>query len=121
MVNRAGATGVRIITEVAKTAGELFVFLRTPNWCAPLRNGALSAELISAFIAGKIRQRVKGPAIAKKPIPANHGFGTKRVPMDSGYYEVYNQPNVHPVDILEAPIEDITPKGVKTTDRECEQ
>ena len=39
-----GATGVQIITEVAKSAGELFVFQRTPNWCTPLRNSPLSAS-----------------------------------------------------------------------------
>ena len=31
-----GATGVQIITEVAKTAGELYVYQRHPNWCTPL-------------------------------------------------------------------------------------
>jgi cation diffusion facilitator CzcD-associated flavoprotein CzcO len=34
-----GATGVQTIQEVAKTAGTLTVFQRTPNWCAPLHNG----------------------------------------------------------------------------------
>ena len=42
----------------------------------------------------KIRARVKDPALAEKLIPTNHGFGTRRVPLESGYYEVYNQPNV---------------------------
>jgi cation diffusion facilitator CzcD-associated flavoprotein CzcO len=32
-----GATGVQTITEVAKTVGNLTVFQRTPQWCAPLR------------------------------------------------------------------------------------
>ena len=27
-------------------------------------------------------------------IPKDHGFGMKRPPMESGYYEAYNQPNV---------------------------
>ena len=31
-----GATGVQVIQEVAKTAGHLTVFQRTPNYCAPL-------------------------------------------------------------------------------------
>lgn len=39
-----GATGIQVITEVAKTAGELTVFQRTPNWAIPLRNRPLSAE-----------------------------------------------------------------------------
>ena len=41
------------------------------------------------------------------------------MPLESGYYEVYNQDNVDTRrDLLEAPIEIITPKGVKTTDAE---
>ena len=39
-----GATGVQTIAEVAKTAGHLTVFQRTPNWCKPLHNGPIDAE-----------------------------------------------------------------------------
>src|SRR6478672_12143882 len=39
-----GATGVQTIQEVAKTAGHLTVFQRTPNWCAPLHNAQISKE-----------------------------------------------------------------------------
>jgi len=39
-----GATGVQIIPIVAETAQDLFVFQRTPNWCTPLGNSALSDE-----------------------------------------------------------------------------
>jgi cation diffusion facilitator CzcD-associated flavoprotein CzcO len=77
-------------------------------------------KLISDFLARKIRQRVKDPAVAEKLIPKNHGFGTRRVPLESGYFEVYNQPNVKLVDINETPIERITPKGIKTSDAEYE-
>jgi cation diffusion facilitator CzcD-associated flavoprotein CzcO len=74
--------------------------------------------LISDFIARKIRQRVKDPAVAEKLIPKNHGFGTRRVPLETHYFEVYNQPNVRLVDINETPIERITPAGIKTSDTE---
>jgi len=77
-------------------------------------------KLISDFVARKIRQRVKDPAVAEKLIPKNHGFGTRRVPLESGYFEVYNQPNVKLVDINETPIERITPTGIKTSDDEYE-
>ncbi|OWU83107.1 hypothetical protein ATO6_19775 [Oceanicola sp. 22II-s10i] len=33
-----GATGVQFVPEVAKVAGHLSVFQRTPNWCLPQRN-----------------------------------------------------------------------------------
>jgi cation diffusion facilitator CzcD-associated flavoprotein CzcO len=77
-------------------------------------------KVISEFVANKIRQRVKDPKVAEKLIPKNHGFGTRRVPMETKYYEVYNQPNVELVDIKETPIEQITSMGLKTSDREFE-
>jgi cation diffusion facilitator CzcD-associated flavoprotein CzcO len=76
--------------------------------------------LVSDFIARKIRRRVKDPAVAEKLIPKNHGFGTRRVPLETHYYEVYNQPNVKLIDINETPIERITPDGIKTNDAEYE-
>jgi thioredoxin reductase len=39
-----GATGVQAIQEIAKTAGHLTVFQRTPNWCAPLHNRPIDPE-----------------------------------------------------------------------------
>jgi cation diffusion facilitator CzcD-associated flavoprotein CzcO len=77
-------------------------------------------RLASEFIAKKIRQRVKDPVVAEKLIPKNHGLGTRRVPLETGYYEVYNQPNVELVDINETPIERITATGIKTSDCERE-
>ena len=74
--------------------------------------------LFSEFVARKIRQRVEDPAIADKLIPSCHGFGTRRVPQETGYYEVYNRPNVQLVDIKATPIERITETGIKTSDAE---
>jgi len=76
--------------------------------------------LISDFVARKIRQRVKDPKVAEKLIPKNHGFGTRRLPLETFYYEVYNRDNVELVDIAETPIERITPKGIKTSAAEYE-
>jgi len=73
---------------------------------------------ISDFVARKIRQRVKNPEVAEKLIPTNHGFGTRRLPLETFYYEVYNQDNVELVNIVETPIERITPDGIKTSARE---
>jgi cation diffusion facilitator CzcD-associated flavoprotein CzcO len=77
-------------------------------------------DLISDFVAGKIRQRVKDRNVAEKLIPKNHGFGTRRVPLETRYYEVYNQPNVELVDIKETPIQQITPAGIQTSGGEYE-
>jgi cation diffusion facilitator CzcD-associated flavoprotein CzcO len=75
---------------------------------------------VSDFVARKIRARVRDQSVAEKLIPKNHGFGTRRVPLETRYYEVYNLPNVELVDITQTPIERITPKGLKTSDREYE-
>ncbi|MFQ3455910.1 NAD(P)/FAD-dependent oxidoreductase [Bradyrhizobium sp. UFLA01-814] len=73
---------------------------------------------ISDFVARKIRERVKNQAVAEKLIPKNHGFGTRRLPLETFYYEVYNRDNVELVDIKETPIERITPEGIRTTDKD---
>lgn len=77
-------------------------------------------RLMSEFVADKIRQRVKDPKTAEMLIPKDHGFGTRRVPQETHYYEVYNQPNVELVSMLEEPIERITPTGVRTGARDYE-
>src|SRR6202008_3791853 len=77
-------------------------------------------KAVSDFVARKIRGRVKDQKVAEMLIPTDHGFGTRRVPLETKYYEVYNQPNVKLVDINETPIERITETGLKTSDREYE-
>ena len=74
----------------------------------------------SDYIADRIRQRVNDPVLAEKLIPKDHGFGVQRVPMETNYFEVYNRDNVELVDISETPLERITEKGIKTSDREFE-
>ncbi len=186
-----GATGVQVISEVAKTVGDLTIFQLQPNFCAPLHNSLIdektqreihasypqifekcrashggfihqfdprsalevpaeereaiweklysepgfgiwignfadilvneeSNALMTEFISRKIRERVEDPEVAEKLVPKDHGFGTRRVPLETHYYEVYNQGNVELVDLNENPIERITPKGIKTRDAEYE-
>ena len=186
-----GATGVQLITEIAKEVAHLTVFQRTANYCAPLRNGLIDAETqkqikasypeifrvcmetpgsfmhepdkrsamdvsqeerleqyerlwtepgfkkwlsnfydvmvpgkanedYAEFVRNKIRERVHDPVVAEMLVPKDHMFGSKRLPCESGYYEVYNQDNVLLVDVREAPIERITPNGIKTRDEEYE-
>ena len=183
-----GATGVQVIPIVAKSAKELIVFQRSPNWCTPLGNMPItddemktlrseyekilayvsntltgfpyerhakkasettseerhelfetlyampgygiwlsgyrdlltnktSNNYLAEFIANKIRQRVKDPVTAEKLIPKDHPFGTKRVPMETHYYEVYNQPNVRLVDVRETPITRVLPQGLQLGDQ----
>lgn len=89
------------------------------NFGDTLTDEKANAE-ITKFMARKIRERVKDPKIADKLVPTNHGFGTRRVPMETGYYEVYNRDNVTLVDGRETPIERITKKGIRTSDQDYE-
>ena len=75
-------------------------------------------EDFAEFVRNKIRARVKDPVVAEKLVPKDHPFGSKRIPLESGYYEAYNQDNVLLVDVRETPIECITLQGIKTSDRE---
>ncbi len=77
-------------------------------------------KLISDFVAKKIRQRVKDPKVAAMLIPTDHGFGTRRVPQETHYYEAFNQPNVQLVSILDTPIERVTQTGIQTSDAHYE-
>ena len=186
-----GATGVQVISEIADKVGELTVFQRRPNWCAPLNNSKLTPAQMadiksrydeifatclrtpggfehepdrrgfyevsreervvlwdklygepgfgiwlsnfreiftdevanaefSEYIAARIRQRVKDPALADQLIPKDHGFGIQRVPLETRYYEVYNRDNVRLVNITATPIETVTPKGIRTSEQEYE-
>ena len=92
-------------------------------WLGNFRDMLVDREanaLFSAFVADKIRGRVRDPRVAELLIPKDHGFGTRRVPQETYYYEVYNQPNVELVSILETPIQRITPTGLRTVEREFE-
>ncbi len=71
-------------------------------------------DTVSEFVRKKIKEQVDDPVIAEKLCPKDHGFGTRRVPLESGYYKAYNRPNVHLIDITENPIENITPSGIQT-------
>ncbi|MGD9661688.1 MAG: flavin-containing monooxygenase [Porticoccaceae bacterium] len=75
-------------------------------------------KILTDFVARKIRQRVKDPVTAEKLIPKDHGFGIRRVPLETNYYECYNQDNVHLVDLKETPVERITANGIKTIAKE---
>ena len=186
-----GATGVQLITEIAKEVAHLTVFQRTANYCAPLRNGPISDEEqreiktsypeifkkcmetpgsfmhqfdprsamevspeermeqyerlwaepgfkkwlsnfhdvmmpgeanedYAKFVREKIRERVHDPVVAEMLVPKDHMFGSKRLPCESGYYDVFNQDNVLLVDVHDAPIERITAQGLKTSAAEYE-
>jgi len=77
-------------------------------------------DTASEFARNKIRATVKDQKTAELLCPYNHPIGTKRLILDTDYYETYNLDHVDLVDVRSAPIEGLTEKGVKTTDAEYE-
>ena len=69
-------------------------------------------DTAAEFVRSKIRAMVKDPRTAELLAPTSHPIGTKRICVDTNYFETYNRPNVSLVDIRPAGIERITPKGV---------
>lgn len=76
-----------------------------------------SNETASEFVRRKIRETVKDPAVAALLCPTDHPIGSKRLCVDTDYYETYNRPNVTLADIRSDPIEAVVPHGIKTRDR----
>ena len=182
-----GSSGVQSIPVIAKQAGHLTVFQRTPQYTVPARHGTVDKAFLddvktryeeiyemcrrsaggqpytlmdrsalsvdddernaiyeaawqeggfkfllatfndialdrrandtaSEFIRNKIREMVKDPEVAEKLVPVDHPFTSKRPLIDTNYFDTYNRENVTLVDIRHAPIEEITPTGIRTTD-----
>ena len=75
-------------------------------------------DTASEFVREKIRATVKDPKTAELLCPNDHPIGTKRLILDTNYYETYNRPNVTLVDIRSNPIAAVTPEGLRTTNDE---
>jgi cyclohexanone monooxygenase len=73
-------------------------------------------ETASQFVRDKIDQIVKDPAVATLLKPTDHYIGTKRLPLDTNYFETFNRDNVTLIDVRSAPIEAITENGLQTQD-----
>ena len=184
-----GSSGIQTIPEIAKQAGQLFVFQRTPTFSLPAGNrplkdvevqeikqnypdirrrakisptglasypvptqAALEAtpqqreeayefrwqaggtaytrtykdimllaeanETAADFARRKIQSRVINPDVAEKLTPRDVLIGTKRLCLDTQYFETFNKDNVTLVDIRSTPIQEITANGIKTSDAE---
>ncbi|MDP9096681.1 MAG: NAD(P)/FAD-dependent oxidoreductase [Pseudomonadota bacterium] len=179
-----GSSGIQAIPELARQAGHLFVFQRTPNYSVPARNGPLQPEYeadwksrypalreearfsnsgtlydngpssaldvspderdrvyrarwevggpnflrafndlavdqqandtAAEFVRARIGEIVHDPAVAAKLMPQGYPIGTKRICVDSGYFETFNRPNVTLIDLREEPLDSIEADGVRT-------
>lgn len=72
-----------------------------------------SNDTIAEFVRAKIRQVVRDEETADSLCPRDHPLGSKRICVDTGYYETYNRPNVKLVDLKKTPIAAVTPRGVQ--------
>jgi cyclohexanone monooxygenase len=72
-----------------------------------------SNDTASEFVRNKIRGIVKDPRTAELLAPKDHPIGTKRLCLDTDYYETYNRENVTLVDVRSDPIGEITETGVR--------
>ena len=73
-------------------------------------------DTASEFVRRKIRSIVRNPAVAEILAPKDHPIGTKRLCLDTNYYETYNRNNVSLVDVNNDPIMEITVTGLRTRD-----
>jgi len=71
---------------------------------------------VREFLHDRIRETVDDPETAELLIPKGYPFGCKRNPLDSGYFETFNLPHVHLVDVKSNPIASITKQGVRLED-----
>ena len=77
-------------------------------------------DTAAEFVRSKIREIVKDPETVEKLLPTDHPLGSKRNLIDTNYFETYNRENVELVDIRHSPIQEITPRGIRTEDEEFE-
>ncbi len=96
--------------EAAWAEGGFNFVMAYPDLLTDLESNRTAAE----FVARKIREKVEDPKVAEMLIPTDHPLGTKRLCIDTGYYETFNRDNVTLVDIRSAPIERITATGIRT-------
>ena len=74
-----------------------------------------SNDTAADFVRRKIRETVDDPAAAKLLCP-DTVLACKRLCVDTDYYATFNRPNVSLVDVKTAPIQEITPTGLRTRD-----
>ncbi|KCZ87362.1 flavin-containing monooxygenase [Hyphomonas johnsonii] len=77
-------------------------------------------DTLAEFVGDKIRSIVKDPETAEMLVPKTYPIASKRLCVDTGYFEVYNRDNVSLVDLIATPIEAITPTGIRTTAQDHE-
>lgn len=75
-----------------------------------------------AFWRAKTRARIRDPRVRDllAPMAPPYSFGCKRISLEQGFFEIFNEPHVHLVDVNSTPIDTITGKGIRTSEKEWE-
>jgi cyclohexanone monooxygenase len=69
-------------------------------------------DTAAEFVRERIRETVKDPEVAELLCPKDHPIGTKRLCLDSFYYETYNRENVSLINVKQTPISRIEAHAV---------
>ena len=77
-------------------------------------------DTAAEFVRGKIRETVHDASTAEDLCPTTYPLGTKRLILDTNYFETYNRDNVRLVNLRKTPILEITPHGIQTADAHYE-
>lgn len=75
-----------------------------------------SNETAAEFVRSKIRSIIQDPATAEALCPTSYPIGTKRLCLDTNYYETFNEAHVRLVDLRSTPISEITESGIDVVD-----
>ncbi|PSH55567.1 flavin-containing monooxygenase [Phyllobacterium sophorae] len=75
-------------------------------------------DLAAEYVRNKIRAKVKDPRMAEILCPKDHPLGSKRLCVDTDYFETYNRDNVTIVDVGADRVVEMTETGLRTLDGE---
>ncbi|MFN8225016.1 MAG: NAD(P)/FAD-dependent oxidoreductase [Gaiellales bacterium] len=102
--------------EAAWAAGGVLVLQQFKD----LLTNPESNEFAAEFFREKVRSIVRDPETAETLTPKGYPIAAKRPVLDTNYYETFNRPNVHLVDVNKQPITEITPTGIRAGDADHE-
>jgi cation diffusion facilitator CzcD-associated flavoprotein CzcO/acetyl esterase/lipase len=70
-------------------------------------------DYLAEFVRNKIRETVTDPETAETLCPKDYPIGTKRLCVDTGYYETFNMAHVRLIDLRKQPITTINEHGIE--------
>ena len=86
------------------------------NTFADILTDERSNSVVAEFVRERIRRTVYKADVAELLCPKDYPFGSKRLCVDTTYYETFNRDNVTLVDLGRSPIESFTRSGLRTRD-----